>query len=201
MQLGRSSATDSRNRKSGGAIARDKNDAREGLALSEAGCCRTHLWSGPRFSHSDWFGPGPFLRSRSPRAKQRADDLVAGRPDRDRRTALSRLRARQRQLGAQCPRCRRSGARPRAAPSPLCRARASPGERPPVLKAISTATHARCNASFRCPRDRRWKPSAIWRSTTRSSRCARWTKPHKRSERCCGKVSSDNGEPRSAFNR
>jgi hypothetical protein len=56
------------------------------------------------------------------RGRQTADDLAAGGPDRARRAVLSRLRARQRQLGAQCPRGRRSRARPRAAPPTLCRA-------------------------------------------------------------------------------
>ena len=89
---------------------------------------------------------------------------------------LSLAAPRQLQLGAQCRRGRRSRTRPRAAPPPLCRARASPSLRPPVLKAYLDRSPARSSASSPYRRDRRWSRSTSGGHVTRSSRCSRWSR-------------------------
>src|SRR6266446_1138842 len=61
------------------AIAGEK-DARECSELSQAGRPRSYLGQYARSSRSDWPDPRPLLRSRSPRAKERQDNLAAGGP-------------------------------------------------------------------------------------------------------------------------
>ena len=45
-------------------------------------------------------------------------------------------------------------------------------------KHISTASQVRCSASSQYRRDRRWKPSMIWRRITQSSSFSQWTRLH-----------------------
>src|SRR5260370_4411066 len=80
-----------------------------------------------RCSRLAWTDPRPLLCTRSARAKERPNDLAAGRSARTRRAALSGLRPRQFELGAQCPRRWRGCAGPGAAPPEVQRNRTCPG--------------------------------------------------------------------------
>ena len=111
-------------------------------------------------------------------------NLAAGGPDRDWRKAVPGLRPRRVELGAQCPLGRRNRACACDAAPAVCRARAAAEHAAADPQSLSRPLcDAKCSASSRCRRARRWKLSMSWRRATRSSSCSRWTRPHPRPER------------------